>query len=633
MQQEEHLLSLTGYDLKDLAQQIGLSRLPTRKADIVQAILAKCRGTDGSLLGEADSGLKAVLSQLPQELQCLIAEAAYHKSVNARAFMAKYEISSVKQLTENIGDTRRRTWLGTVFLKVEDDGQILLCDDLRAEVRKLLPKPPRPVLRVTDSLPASVSYSDWVFGQDAATEGRPVQVYEGGTTVLTELGGVLSLVQYGKLKVAPKSGRLSASSERLLADVLVQPDFALDVPETKTKHDRRYQYENEACGPVRGHAWGVLVQQCGWARVRGGALTLTPAGRAMLNSPTPEAFREGVCRFLANDDFDEMNRINHIRGQGGRGKRYMSRPAIRRAAIWSSLRHWPVAQWASFDEAFRFVFASGNAFFTAVESMFLYIADAQYGSLYAEEPIDRQYTRAFLMESLGTLGLVDLAYVYPHGLWPEMGDNWGRDSYDFCGRYDGLLFVRLNSLGAYCLGLTDTWQPPQATHRNLFRILPNRDVVLCGDRRSLVGPDRHLLERFAVPRSDDVWRLDRDRILDHAETGGAVDDVRRFLAERSEGLPDNVSVWLDDLERGLGAVLGVSDAVLIKMADPVAAALVANDTKASSYALLAGERHVVVPAKRLRALNGVLRRYGFILPPARHHAAPASGETETHEQD
>ena len=49
--------------------------------------------------------------------------------------------------------------------------------------------------------------------------------------------------------------------------------------------------------------------------------------------------------------------------------------------------------------------------------------------------------RAFLLESMATLGLVDVAYVRPHGLWPEFSGWWGTDELPYCGRYDGLLYV------------------------------------------------------------------------------------------------------------------------------------------------------------------------------------------------
>jgi hypothetical protein len=48
------------------------------------------------------------------------------------------------------------------------------------------------------------------------------------------------------------------------------------------------------------------------------------------------------------------------------------------------------------------------------------------------------------LESLATLGLLDVAYVYPHHLWPEFSGHWGTDDLCFCGRYDGLLYARPN---------------------------------------------------------------------------------------------------------------------------------------------------------------------------------------------
>jgi hypothetical protein len=45
---------------------------------------------------------------------------------------------------------------------------------------------------------------------------------------------------------------------------------------------------------------------------------------------------------------------------------------------------------------------------------------------------------------------------YPHDLWPELRDSYGRDSHSFLGRYDGLLSVRLNALGAWCFEVAET---------------------------------------------------------------------------------------------------------------------------------------------------------------------------------
>jgi hypothetical protein len=75
---------------------------------------------------------------------------------------------------------------------------------------------------------------------------------------------------------------------------------------------------------VRAHAWGVLMQQCGWCKASGGRLAPTKIGASMLDAgPRPEDLRQGLEKLQNDNDFDEFNRINHIRGQGGKGGRVL----------------------------------------------------------------------------------------------------------------------------------------------------------------------------------------------------------------------------------------------------------------------------------------------------------------------
>ena len=81
----------------------------------------------------------------------------------------------------------------------------------------------------------------------------------------------------------------------------------------------------------------------------------------MLREFSLDAFSRGVQRFLQDDTFDELNRINNIRGQNGRrGKRNLTRPSDRRDAVWTAMEQWPAGEWMSFDEAWRLVYAAGQ---------------------------------------------------------------------------------------------------------------------------------------------------------------------------------------------------------------------------------------------------------------------------------
>jgi hypothetical protein len=393
-----------------------------------------------------------------------------------------------------------------------------------------------------------------------------------------------------------------------MAASLAAPDFDLELPAAQ-----RNKYTQEG-GPVRAHAWAVLVQQCGWCKASQGVLKLTKEGQRLLQDPLPETLRDGVERLAIDDKFDELQRINNIRGQTGKARRWMTKPSERREAILNGLAEWQVNEWLEFEEAYRFLNACGHPFSVTSNSMSLYFCEQRYGYIPEQDGIDRQYLRVLLFESLATLGLIDIAYVYPHFLWPELGGGWGTDDMDFCGRYDGLLYIRVNPLGLYCLAVSDQYTPPTAQKRNLFTLLPNREIAVAGGHQLLPG-DVSMLELLARKKSDHLWRMDRQLILDYLECGGSLDDILRFLTDNAaEGIPNTIRVLFDDLKVRAGAVVNTEKAWLIEFQDPAVAALVAHDSKAGKLCLLAGERHVAVAKTNERAFRTAVKKLGYVLP-------------------
>ena len=581
--------------LKALAKRLGLPKTLTRKTDLSRA-----------MEHYLDTQLDTFLGQLSDSERLFLAEAAHHEGrVSPRVFHAKHQVPSPR--------TSRWAGKGEVSLtrvlthEDEDSGEVCIPKDWVQRLRPLLPKPPEAAVTTVDEIPAVLDLGD--KGSYYEDEQRPIHVYEGEKTVFAELRRVLNLIQAGKVHVQDKSRRPTDATARLLAGCLVVPDFELELPK-----ELRDKY-TETVGHVRAHAWAVLAQQCGWAKPRGSHLVLTKAGKDLLGNVSPKGFREGFQRFLGDDNFDELNRINHIRGQSGKAKRDMTHPGERREAICDSMTRWPEQGWIPFNEAFRFIDASDNCLDVTDDPYSLYFCELQYGSLSnAGDDIERQFLRAFLMESLATLGVVDIAYVHPQGLWPELSDSWGIDDMEFCGRYDGLLYVRLSSLGVYCLGLADAYEPPAVENRCLMKVLANRELAIHGGAE-LAPADRCTLELYASRKGDHFWSLEPQRILDYVESGGSVEDVKRFLAQNSdEEIPHTVEVFLNDLAEKLDAVSGTERAVLVEMKNVEIAARVAHDRQTKSLCRLAGDRHLVVPEKNQQAFRTALKKLGFVLP-------------------
>ncbi|AQQ71881.1 hypothetical protein SMSP2_02260 [Limihaloglobus sulfuriphilus] len=585
------LEQLRSEDLKLIARKLNLSRNITRKADLINEF---------QRLFEND--LPKILDLCTDKQKTLLAEAAYGQGkVQKKTFKGKYGYPCPQ---------RNYSWpskdispFNLLVFNSEDGRHICVLPDIVESLRQLLPKPEKVTIKTADTIEKTYKY-------DAAE--RPIHIFEGESVVFTELRQMLSMVQAGKIKVAAKSKRPTDSSVRQISTALVLPDFELDIPE---KIARRW---DESAGAVRAHAWGVILQQCGWCKVNGNKLDFTRTGKKLLSGITPSDLKTGFLRYLRNDSFDEMNRINNIRGQTGKGKREMTRVSDRKVVFCNSMEHWPVNKWIGFNDACRFAMASGKMFDLCHSDPWnLYFCDKNYGSLGYNgigEGLERQFLRVFLFESLATLGLVDVAYTWPHHLWPEMGNCWGVDDLSFCGRYDGLLYVKLNSLGAYCLGICDKYEAPKIQQRKLFKVLSNHELASVQDCE-IPAADLCTLELFAKPKSEFVWKLDKNRILKHIESGGSIENLKLFLKNKTDGeIPETVHIFLRDIEKKLSAFCGIQDAILIEVNDKTTAALIAHDSHAGKCCYPAGSFRLVVPKKKERAFRSALKKMGYVLP-------------------
>jgi signal transduction histidine kinase len=250
----------------------------------------------------------------------------------------------------------------------------------------------------------------------------------------------------------------------------------------------------------------------------------------------------------------------------------------------------------------------------------LYINDPEYGSLgyagFADWPIlEGRYTLAVLFEYAGTLGLFDLDYTDPAGARNDFRDNWGTDDLDYLSRYDGLSAVRLNSLGAYVLGLTDRYEPPASGHpaQHTLRVLPNLDIVVTGE---LPSADRLMLDAYATQTADRVWALREATLLAALDAGRSLDQLRKFLAARAtHELPNPVTTLLADVEARAGRLRNMGVARLIECADPALATLIASDRRLGGRCRLVGDRYLAVTVDREPEFRKALQALGYIILP------------------
>lgn len=461
--------------------------------------------------------------------------------------------------------------------------------DLRARLRRLVPPPAPAVLVSSADLPEATA-------EDATV--RPTE-----TAAAADLMAVLRLCDLGRIRCSEKTGKPSETSQRAVEEVLRDGDFYADPP-------------------IVAFAWPLLLRAGGLAELAGGRLQLTARGRAATGHPAPETLRHLWRRWLAHGVIDEFSRVEGIKGQQANSGRNLTAVPPRRQVVATALAACRTGEWVTVDEFWRYMRTERHTFDVARNVWKLYVGDPIYGGLEDGNSlwplIQGRYVLCLLFEYAATLGLVDVAYGDPEGARDDFDHLRGSDALEALSRYDGLRAFRLTGIGAYCLGLTDTYVAPAATAPGTLaggdaprlRVLPIGDVVALGP--PLHAGNRLLLEAYAEPRSAGTWALRRAGLLAAAGAGHPVAELRDFLQARAEGgIPASVDALLREAEGRAGALRDTGVWRVLECPDPNLALLITHDRRLRDLCALGGEGHVLVRPEKEAAFTRALHQLGY----------------------
>ncbi len=595
---QETLESLTVAELKLRCAQIPDLRCGTRKDSLVTAI-------KGYLLSDTLAAPVARLSELEHSA---VAEAVHNWDGDFRAvgFEAKYG-SLPSFFTRDPYDWYSRraepkqpSALELIFFNG------LIPADLAARLAQLVPEPA--ALRIAtlddEQLPEVITRADDVR--------EPLRRVDTETLVRQELPAVLRLIAQGGLAVGAKTGLPSAAAVRRIEALLLDGDWYKAADDEDAP-----RWAGGPIRPIRAFAWPLLLQTGGLAKIDGGRLGLTPRGKKALSQPIQEVVSILYNRWRSKGTPDELKRVDLIKGQTSKGVR-LTAPVDRRLVIEDALRACcPVGEWLSVDDLFTQMKVEGHRFEVSGNPWKLYLSDANYGSLGYQggtgfEILEARYTLVYLFEYLATLGMIDVAYTRPYGARPDYNDLWGTDELYFLSRYDGLHYLRLNALGAYCLDLSESYAPHLPERPPLFAIEPDLTLVLL---RPAEPAEQFQLEQIATPLSSDRWGLSAEAILARGADADERARMRGFIESSLEGdLPAEVGELLDSVEERATALTDAGPARLIQCRDAALAGLLSSDPATAAHCGRAGERHLCVAEKRLAAFRKGLTKLGFVLP-------------------
>ena len=584
-------------ELNKLARLLTGAKLPTRKAEIIAVIVRE--------MMEYTRDYWDILDDLQQKA---VAEALYAPWFDEEGFVAKYGAESDWGKTPASSNYNHEPSLLNLFVLSSrsygySGSQKVVPEDLKVILKKFVPRPPPAKLDVETERPeiVKINQDDFWTGKNKI---KQIQLYHADTeqTAQQDLVSVLRLIDVGKVRLTEKTRRPTAASIRAISEVLWGGDFYPD-------REKRNEWE-ELPGPIKAHAWPMLIHAANLARLKSGKLHLTPAGRKALTAPPHETIKTLWQAWLKNAKTDELQRVSAIRGQTTvDGKSGLTSPPERRGVIVRVLKKCPIEKWFGCDAFCNYMRAAGYLLIVSDEPWELYILD-HYGHLNdGWALLASRYTMVLLFEYAATLGLIDVAYIDPVDAPLDVDS---APDIAFLSRYDGLMYLRINALGAFCLGWKRSYTPSEVEVEHVLKVLPNFDVVAF---KPLPLGDQIALEQFADKTADSVWTIRPERMLKGLESGQSLDHMRSFLKHKSgEELPQTVAVLFDDMADKVSRLSAKGTANLVEVTDAETAQFLAHDRGVSKHCYLAGDRYLVVPEKSLTAFRNALRKVGYILP-------------------
>jgi hypothetical protein len=546
--------------------------------------------------GLSGPGLHALWNRLDDTQRLAVAETVY--AVDGRfhpeRFRAKYgrlPDFSVSEKGSRYSYYRQPTPLA--LLLYNQEGYYSVPADLCEQLRGFVPEPAPVQLPTSEVLPE--------------IHGKGALIVRGTERdAMVELSVLLRLVDQGKVQVSDKTSLPGTATLRLLAENLIAGDFYAD---SSTTHQR-----DEKIGPIKPFSWPILLQASGLVQRNGTRLALTPAGLKGLTASPADVLRTIWDKWLKSKLFDEFSRIDTIKGQKSKS-RVMTALPPRRAVISSMLRLCPVERWVSVEDLSRFMQATARTFEITYDPWTLYISDQQYGSLGHDgfhnwEILQLRYLLCFLFEYAAVLGIIDIAYVAPHGARTDFGALWGTDDLEFLSRYDGLAYFRLTPLGAYCLGLTNDYTPAPVKAHAALSVLPSLHMHVTGGRLS--AEEKLTLDIWAAKETEESWRLDRQKVLRAIEKGHDIAELRAFLQVREEQpLPETVESFMKTVQKQGRALKPVGTALLIHCEDAETAAMIATHKETAGLCLRTGDRHLAVRLEDEEKFRMLVHALGF----------------------
>ncbi|GAA4649077.1 hypothetical protein GCM10023116_13510 [Kistimonas scapharcae] len=423
------------------------------------------------------------------------------------------------------------------------------------------------------------------------------KVFERQRQAVAELHALLILLQNKQIKVSEKTGLASSATMR------------------KVSADIHEYYAEPSCEGSFGMECMVTY---GWLRLLGNSpfckqskTTLVPAKKTGANPA--ETIKAIWDHWVKNRLHDEFRRIDNIKGQTGKGKRYFTDVVTRRQAIITALKECRGNGWVAFGDFSNHLLVTGAKLQVITDTRYLYIHEPSYGELYNAgwDILEARYLRCFLVEYTATLGLIDVVMAPPLDEESLLEEYVGYSGMECLSRYDGLQFLRLTPLGEYVLGLTDDYQSEETDSAETPLTLQRKGRIVFG--KTPTPWEQQFITLYADHEKENAWKLSRMKIMETLQVGGSIEELTAFLQARDDQpfLPEDCEGMLKQAKANLDGVKIKGEALVVTCKNEAIAECVINDKTLSKWCQRLGDRQIVLPAGREKTFRKVLNSMGI----------------------
>ena len=319
--------------------------------------------------------------------------------------------------------------------------------------------------------------------------------------------------------------------------------------------------------------------------------------QAKANAETIKAIWNDWCNKSKDEEF---NRIDVIKGQKGKGKRYFSEPVSRRLTVADVLAECEIDQWVSFDELSRYIRAIGADITVTDAPEYLYIDDPHYGGLWngGWNIIEESYLKCLLIEYMATLGLIDMILFDLSNIYDSSDQYRGTVDLDCLHRYQGLKYFKLTELGAYVLGKSDSYTLKVEGNAKASLTVKRKGKIISNG--CLEPWETQFISLFTKPIDKNIWQLDRKRIVQALQSGSSTEELIEFLLARESQpfLPEDCEQLLNQISENLDGVKYQAEVIVFKCKNEEIYELIIKDKIFKKYCRPFESLQVIIPKNK-----------------------------------